>query len=896
MKETGVTLLNSSANRTLTNPASIAGNVPCLTGKLLLDRYRVGERINTGSGEAFLYLATGDNSGSEFLVKQYFRKNAISTSVLKKLSRLDIATLPEIAGYGETDGFTFTVTARCRGESLDRVLARGITFSFEQLKSRIIPSLVETVNTIHSLGIVHRDIKPANIVMNPEELIPVLVDFGISTETADRSIVVTTMENTPCYAAPETVHGVFSVYSDYYSLGICIYELFTGRTPFQDLAAGSEDYARYAQLEKVRYPGNFPEELADLIDGLTYKDLSNRDCPDNPNRRWGYEEVQRWLRGEKQPVPGRSAGPQEKHEFAIAYHLEDQTFYCNHELAAYFFRHWYLGVRELGRGYLTRHYENNRDYGRMELCRRAETELTQQDNRMTVLYRLLYQLAGGIKQIYWKNFCFESLQDFGNRLIDSILENPATVLVQSAEQLLEDEVLKVYAQIQLKEQMEPLPLQRLINLFEDCRNMFSCATVEKFRLALRFARTLTGREDFIIGAQIYRSLDDFSERMEKLYETDLPSFLKYMEDYRKELEEHASLLPEDERRRFEKFLIPGRQNDCAGSGGMFRKTEDELKYLQQAWHSGKLEQFHRYFSEGTDSQLAAVRNTDPEEFARMEHLFRGMIVIDEHYFRDLKDFSGYVIKLADWQVNYNVHTYDSFRAEHERTISEMSSRSPEFAAVWEELLHYYEQKVKCDGNEQNNNFSAAGTLRPRVGQIIKFGSYFTADRQTLEPLRWKVLQIADSTALIITELAVDCNRFSSDPDSSVWLNSELRKWCNGAFYNLAFSPLEKARLELTDVNTGDERTSQDYVFCLSADEAGEYFRDDGDRICNPSRYARECNREIQSGGAGWWWLRTPGRLSGSVSFVDREGRINRSGIGADAGTGYIRPACRIRLE
>jgi hypothetical protein len=226
----------------------------------------------------------------------------------------------------------------------------------------------------------------------------------------------------------------------------------------------------------------------------------------------------------------------------------------------------------------------------------------------------------------------------------------------------------------------------------------------------------------------------------------------------------------------------------------------------------------------------------------------------------------------------------------------MSSRSPEFAAVWEELLHYYEQKVMCDRNEQNKNFSVAGTLRTRVGQIIKFGSYFTVDRQTVEPLRWKVLLIADSTALIITEQAVDCSRFSSDPDSPVWLNSELRKWCNSAFYNLAFSPREKARLELTDVKTGDERTSQDYVFCLSADEAGEYFRDDGDRICNPSRYARECNREIQSGGACWWWLLTPGRISGSVSFVDREGRINRSGIGADAGTGYIRPACRIRLE
>ena len=121
-----------------------------------------------------------------------------------------------------------------RGDSLDAFVRNGGTFSLEDLKSAIIPSLLESLKSIHEIGIIHKDLKPANIIVNEEDQNLVLIDFGISTETDGRTIVVTQTGKTPFYAAPETVSGAFSIYSDYYSLGICIYELYTGYTPFQN--------------------------------------------------------------------------------------------------------------------------------------------------------------------------------------------------------------------------------------------------------------------------------------------------------------------------------------------------------------------------------------------------------------------------------------------------------------------------------------------------------------------------------------------------------------------------------------------------------------------------------------------------------------------------------------
>ena len=54
----------------------------------------------------------------------------------------------------------------------------------------------------------------------------------------------------------------------------------------------------------VLRPEDFPEDLRKLVLGLTYKDISNRNSGNARSRRWGWQEVENWLKGIKQPVPG----------------------------------------------------------------------------------------------------------------------------------------------------------------------------------------------------------------------------------------------------------------------------------------------------------------------------------------------------------------------------------------------------------------------------------------------------------------------------------------------------------------------------------------------------------------------------------------------------------------
>ena len=132
----------------------------------------------------------------------------------------------------------------------------------------------------------------------------VLIDFGISSVADSSTMGVTQTGKSPFYSAPETTTGLFWTGSDYYSLGISLYELYTGTTPYQN--ADIENVAIYAQAQRIPFPDDFDAELKDLIEGLTYKDISNRNDPENPNRRWEYKEVTAWLNGEKPPVPGQN--------------------------------------------------------------------------------------------------------------------------------------------------------------------------------------------------------------------------------------------------------------------------------------------------------------------------------------------------------------------------------------------------------------------------------------------------------------------------------------------------------------------------------------------------------------------------------------------------------------
>ena len=101
---------------------------------------------------------------------------------------------------------------------------------------RITCGIAQALDYIHSRGVVHRDLKPENIMVNSEDHIK-LIDFGIASQAGARRLTFAKLSQvmgTPDYISPEQVKGKRGDgRSDIYALGVMLYEMLTGKTPFQ---------------------------------------------------------------------------------------------------------------------------------------------------------------------------------------------------------------------------------------------------------------------------------------------------------------------------------------------------------------------------------------------------------------------------------------------------------------------------------------------------------------------------------------------------------------------------------------------------------------------------------------------------------------------------------------
>ena len=298
------TLLNSANNKTLINTGS-GSEVDNLTETVVLEKYTLLNKINDPSGEAALYMAVGNTSqnssvqNTPVVVKIYRRKEAVKQEVLNKLAKLKSPGIVEIIDHGFYNGFACIVMPYYMNGSL-----AGKTLSYGVIKDIVIPEVTAGLKYLHENGIIHKDIKPANLMISNDGKHVHIIDFGISSAKDDGvSVLITKTGMSPEYCAPETFNNVWVEESDFYSFGITLFELFKGHTPF-NYSSDRDALAASASIQKIRFSLDFPEELVNLIKGLTYKDLSNRNDPNNPNRRWNWNEIEKWLKGENIPVPG----------------------------------------------------------------------------------------------------------------------------------------------------------------------------------------------------------------------------------------------------------------------------------------------------------------------------------------------------------------------------------------------------------------------------------------------------------------------------------------------------------------------------------------------------------------------------------------------------------------
>ena len=348
----------SGKRKTLIRNSSGEGLEKFKYGDIIDGRYEVTGEIGLDSGEADIYTVKDLKTPDVALrvVKIYRRKDAVKEEVLLKLMNIDNPAVARILDRGEVSGFTYLVLPYYSRGSLASYIEQGITFTVEELKNLVIPSVAEGLKALHDAGILHKDLKPGNMMIADDDRHIVLIDFGISSVTAGATMVVTSTGKSPFYAAPETATGLFWSGSDYYSLGISLYELYSGVTPYQN--AGADEVARFAQSERIPYPDDFDAELKELIDGLTYKDISFRNEPDNPNRRWGYEEIRNWLDGVRQQVPGSAGtGSGNYPSDAVPYIFKNTKYYSDEEFFQALILSWEDGKKELYRGFLAKQFE-----------------------------------------------------------------------------------------------------------------------------------------------------------------------------------------------------------------------------------------------------------------------------------------------------------------------------------------------------------------------------------------------------------------------------------------------------------------------------------------------------------------------------------------------------------
>ena len=146
---------------------------------------------------------------------------------------------------GEIDGVPFLCMEYVEGAHLGE-LVRGRALPLEALVE-ILRKAAEGVAYAHARGVVHRDLKPGNIIVGADRE-PRVIDFGLARLLDHRTFLAVTGSpiGTPYYMSPEQVRDAASAgpASDVYSLGVCLYEILTGRVPFD----GSDAYPVFERI------------------------------------------------------------------------------------------------------------------------------------------------------------------------------------------------------------------------------------------------------------------------------------------------------------------------------------------------------------------------------------------------------------------------------------------------------------------------------------------------------------------------------------------------------------------------------------------------------------------------------------------------------------------------
>ncbi|GAC1390436.1 MAG: hypothetical protein NVS4B11_12440 [Ktedonobacteraceae bacterium] len=244
--------------------------------EVLGERYQLQDPIGRG-GMATIY--RGRDMRMERIVAIKVLREVYSTDPkfvtrfqreAKAASALQHPNIVQVYDYGQSDGNYFIVMELIEGADLRRYLrSRGVLAIDRAII--IAHDVALGLGAAHRRGIVHRDVKPQNILVGRDGSIK-LTDFGIASVykdiNAERLTTTGMTLGTVQYYAPEQAQGeIVSPAADVYALGIVMYEMLTGRTPFDGdtPVAVAMQHIQDTPIPPTQYNPNIPQVLEDII-------------------------------------------------------------------------------------------------------------------------------------------------------------------------------------------------------------------------------------------------------------------------------------------------------------------------------------------------------------------------------------------------------------------------------------------------------------------------------------------------------------------------------------------------------------------------------------------------------------------------------------------------------
>ena len=308
--------------------------------------------LSDSSGEAIIF--TVSRRGKKYALKIYYYDpdHRPNHTILEKISRMaDSGLLVNLVAHGQWDNPNgesndFELMDFCEGGSMDNVVLQGD----EKKLAEVAVRMASAIDFLAKHGILHRDIKPANFFYaDAAKTQIVLGDFGISVACPQGETVKIDEMRSPVYAAPEFYVNVpgepaeVGVASDYFSLGVSLLCLWTGKAQF---TANENQLLKQKMSETLPIPKDMSAHMASLIKALTRIKVSERA---------DFDAIKRWVKGET--LDSESAATDSTNFRVVFNSAKNQIAHSQAELAHYLLDDKALGKKYLYSGRVTRWLE-----------------------------------------------------------------------------------------------------------------------------------------------------------------------------------------------------------------------------------------------------------------------------------------------------------------------------------------------------------------------------------------------------------------------------------------------------------------------------------------------------------------------------------------------------------